>query len=99
MSNNIPKICPACGAPVIEKSGISQKTGKRFHLWGCQNFPNCRYVYRETLVPKPPGFQKAVEEKDQGETILRGLREIYIKLDSLEKEFREFAKIFGNKQE
>jgi len=37
-------ICPECGGLVIEKQGISKKTGKPYHFFGCANFVNgCKY--------------------------------------------------------
>ena len=36
--------CLECGGMLIEKSGISKKTGKPYHFMGCSNFPNCTYT-------------------------------------------------------
>ena len=38
-----PGTCPKCGAPLIEKQGISNFSGKPYHFFSCGSFPNCRY--------------------------------------------------------
>ena len=41
---NNPGKCPECGGVLIEKSGISKKTGEPYHFVGCMNFKNgCKY--------------------------------------------------------
>ena len=37
-------VCPECGSPLIEKSGISSKTGKPYNFVGCSAFPQCNYI-------------------------------------------------------
>ncbi len=96
MDQTIPKTCPFCSAPVVEKSGVSKKTNKEYHFWGCSNFPECRYVYREE-APKTGGLQKAVVGGN--EEIIKGLREIWIELEKLNKNFNNFCQIFGEKKE
>jgi len=40
-----PEICPKCGGLLVEKSGISKKTGRPYHFLGCSNFLNgCSYT-------------------------------------------------------
>ena len=96
MNQVIPKVCPFCQSLVIEKSGVSRKTGKEYHLWGCSNFPTCKYVYHEE-TPKSGGFQKGIGGDNT--EVLKALRVIYIEIDELKKEFKEFTKIFIDKQE
>jgi len=42
--DKVDRICPECGWPLIEKLGISKKTGRSYHFWGCSNFPRCKYT-------------------------------------------------------
>ncbi|MCK4473849.1 topoisomerase DNA-binding C4 zinc finger domain-containing protein [Candidatus Parcubacteria bacterium] len=37
-------VCPQCGSVLIEKSGISKKSGIAFHFWGCSKFPACNFT-------------------------------------------------------
>ena len=36
--------CPVCGGTLVEKAGISKKTGRPYHFIGCSNFPACTYI-------------------------------------------------------
>jgi len=36
--------CSQCGGLLIEKQGISKKTGQPYHFFGCGNFPNCNFT-------------------------------------------------------
>jgi hypothetical protein len=38
------KICPDCGAPLVEKSGISKKNKRPYHFWSCSNWPRCTFT-------------------------------------------------------
>ena len=40
---NTMKVCPDCGAPLVERSGISKKNKKPYRFIGCSNFPKCIY--------------------------------------------------------
>lgn len=38
-------VCPECGGLLVEKQGISAKTGRPYHFKGCSNFRNgCSYT-------------------------------------------------------
>lgn len=39
-----PGTCPKCGTPLVEKSGISSKTGKPYHFFGCSSWPICNFT-------------------------------------------------------
>ena len=39
-----PGVCSKCGAPLVEKSGISSKTGKPYHFYGCSGWPICSFT-------------------------------------------------------
>lgn len=39
-----PGTCSKCGAPLVEKSGISSKTGKPYHFYGCSGWPICSFT-------------------------------------------------------
>jgi len=39
-----PGICPKCGASLVEKSGISSKTLKPYHFYGCSSWPICNFT-------------------------------------------------------
>ncbi len=39
-----PGICPKCEASLVEKSGISSKTGKPYHFYGCSSWPICNFT-------------------------------------------------------
>ena len=89
-NNNPPLNCPTCSAPIkYISAGISQKTGKRYsEFWSCSN--RCGFTWRK---PKTGTPQPLIQEKDQGEQILKGLREIYIKLNRIEEMLSEMNKI------
>jgi len=92
-----PTICPKCGSPIkYVKAGVSKKTGKPYaEFWACSKY-ECDYTWR----PEKRGTkQTPLKEYDQGEQILKGLREVYAKIDSLEGEFKDFVRIFAEKQE
>lgn len=36
--------CPQCGGLLVEKQGISKKTGRPYHFFGCGNFPSCNFT-------------------------------------------------------
>jgi hypothetical protein len=45
IKKNNPGTCPQCGGLLVEKSGISKKTGEPYHFIGCANFKNgCKYT-------------------------------------------------------
>ena len=39
-----PGVCEKCGAPLIEKQGISNKNGKPYHFFSCSAWPICDYT-------------------------------------------------------
>lgn len=80
-----PTICPECQSPIVEKKGISRKTGKPYQFFGCANYPNCDYVWHPEPELKPA--QEIIretkvipilrlDEKDK-EELLGALREIW----------------------
>ena len=88
--------CTVCGAKMF----LREKDGSRF--WGCQNWKECGgktipYYKKEPPKPTQQTFQKAVGEFDQGEQILKGLREIYKEVKTLREEFKSFTMIFTDK--
>ena len=38
-----PGICQKCGAPLIEKQGISSNIGKPYHFFSCSAWPICDF--------------------------------------------------------
>lgn len=38
-----PGTCPKCGAPLIEKQGISSKNGRPYHFFSCSQWPKCDF--------------------------------------------------------
>jgi len=65
-----PTICPHCKNKVIEMKGISQRTGRPYHFWGCIN-RECRYIWNPPT--KADLRHKEVMEKlDKIERLLRG---------------------------
>ncbi len=38
-----PGICPKCGAPMVEKQGISSKNMKPYHFFSCSAWPICDF--------------------------------------------------------
>ena len=76
-----PTNCPECSNLIVEKSGVSKKTNKPYHFWGCSAYPKCEYVYQEEKPETPKtsgGFQKAVGGNEE---IMNALREIYKEID------------------
>jgi len=53
------KTCPDCGAPLIEKNGISSKNGRPYHFLGCSAFPSCSFTkpFREEKEALPVADQ------------------------------------------
>lgn len=45
-----PGICQKCGAPLLEKQGLSSKNGKPYHFFSCSAWPICSYS--EPFLPK-----------------------------------------------
>ena len=83
-----------CQSEIREKSGISRKTNKPYSFYGCSNYPACNYIWQ----PEKRGTKETPKkEYDQGEIIIKGLREVYTKLLEMEQEQKEFFKIFGEK--
>ena len=99
MNNQTPPQCDSCGTEMkLVPAGVSQRTGKSYSaFWSC---PHNRECGGKTILatPKKGTMAKPLKEYDQGEAILKGLREIYAKIDNLEKSFKTFAEIFTNKQ-
>jgi hypothetical protein len=64
-------------------AGVSRKTGKPYpEFWACSN-NQCKWIWRP------------VSKTDkQHQELLNALREIYKKIDTLEKNFKAFADIF-----
>ena len=80
--------CPRC------KTGIL-KVGKYGGIicYECRSaWKISKYPFKET--PESGGFQKAV---GGDEKVLEALRKIYAKIDNLERQFKDFIIIFGNK--
>ena len=71
-----------------------KKTGEKTY-W-C---PDCYDEWKKSQATST-GFKKTVEPKYVGnnDEVLKALREIWLKIDNLEKQFKEFVKIFSNKQ-
>ena len=64
------KVCPDCGAPLVERE--NSKTGAPF--WGCSKFPKCKYsksfyvsVGDEYLYPTRPDEDEIYPEDDRGD--------------------------------
>lgn len=38
-----PGVCEKCGAPLIEKQGISSKNGRPYHFYSCSAWPICDF--------------------------------------------------------
>ena len=77
----------------------SKKTGKDF--WGCSEYPKCdgiAWINEEPKeTPKSGGLKKAIGGGN--EEVLEALRKIWVEIESLRKEFKEFVRIFGGKQD
>ena len=87
--------CSKCGTPLVKKPN------KPF--WVCPNWTKdgtgCEgeiwFPPRETK--KTGGFQKAVPTIANHQEIMEALRKLWVEIESLKKEFKEFVKIFGKK--
>lgn len=77
-----PLKCPKCGSDVVEKRGISKKTNKFYHFWGCSNF-KCDYIWK-----KPSKSEKILGElkeiRLQGECIIERLLKISKSLEEIQ---------------
>lgn len=73
-----PDKCPLCGSDVMEFKGVSLKTGRPYHFWGCSN-PDCRWVWR-----KPS--QAEIRHKE----IMNALRVLYKEMRSLKEMFQKY---------
>jgi len=73
-----PKKCPLCGWAIMEFKGVSARTRRPYHFWGCSN-PQCRWVWR-----KPSKAELRHKE------VMKALRIIYKKISALEKIREEF---------
>lgn len=72
-----PKKCPLCGWAIMEFKGVSARTRRPYHFWGCSN-PQCRWVWR-----KPSKAELRHKE------VMKALRIIYKKISALEKLIKE----------
>jgi len=83
----IPNICPKCGSPVKEKSGISKNTGKSYSFHGCSNFPNCRWIYNANSMERIPTVPEAKDipaaEGDKKAEALQKIKELYALVTNL----------------
>lgn len=80
--------CPNCQIELVEKKGVSKKTGKPYHFYSCPNYPVCDYSKR---ADEWKGVPSGNEE------VMNGLRKIYAKLEELHTDFKAFAEIFVKK--
>lgn len=93
-----PQNCPMCQSFIKEKSGISKKTGKPYRFYGCSNYPKCDYVWH----PEPESKEETKETKvipilelcDKDlEKILTPFRELWKKIDDLEKKIEGMKRV------
>ena len=62
-NNQAPTTCPECGGEIINKKGVSKKTGNPYNLWGCKNYPECKYVWHPPKeTPKTNGMAIMYDE-------------------------------------
>jgi len=78
MDNNLPlqetniPPCPFCGAALVEKKGVSRKSGLPYHFWSCPNYPDCKYTWRPVS-----------KQNKQHEEIMKEFKSIHERLDKL----------------
>ena len=82
--NNPPTNCEVCQAPLKHLTGVSKKNGKPYDFYSCSAYPNCNYTWR------PPS-----KESLRHEEVMKALRELWLKIDKMEKEFSAFTLIFS----
>jgi len=79
MSEYMLHICPTHNVPLVEKGGISKKTGKSYHFWGCPTWAEtqCDYTEKEFGTvqnnPQKPQFSKQDFEQKKQENINKAI--------------------------
>lgn len=94
---NFNPICSKCNTPLIRKEG---KNGVYFACPNWQkNGSGCEgeIIFPPKETPKSGRFQKATGGGDI--EVLDALRKIWVEIEELRKEFKEFVRIFGGKEE
>jgi len=78
-------LCPQCGKPLREKSGVSKKTGKPYRFLGCSGYPNCEYT--QFLKPEPKqGLKKVIPTIIEKEEMIKYLGILRGDIQGIKKE-------------
>ncbi len=81
--------CPNCQVELVEKKGVSKKTGKPYHFFSCPNYPACDYTKQADEWKKVP---------PPNDEVMDALRKIYAKLEEMHTDFKAFTEIFSKKE-